>query len=148
MDSRLVNSIDKGIVIDHIKPGLGVKLYHHLGLDNADFTVVVVTNAVSQCRKRKDIIKIQNNIALDYAVIGLIDDKATINIIENGKVVDKKRLSLPERVDNVIFCRNPRCITSAERDITHTFVLHDEPTATYSCIYCEERVAAPLRDNG
>ncbi len=139
MEKRLVNSIDKGIVIDHIKPGLGIKLYHALGLETAPFTVVIFTNAQSSSGGTKDMIKIQNIIELDYAVIGLIDAGATINIIENGRVVDKKQLTLPQRVDNVIRCKNPRCITSLERDIPHSFTLND-PSGIYSCLYCEDQV--------
>jgi len=136
---RLVNSIDKGIVIDHITPGLGIKLYRYLGLDEAQLTVVVITNAESRRMGRKDIIKIRNIIDLDYTVIGLIDDKATINVIEDGKISEKKKLELPERVIDVIRCKNPRCITSGERDIRHEYVLQNRTTGTYRCLYCEEQ---------
>ncbi|MCL2545827.1 MAG: aspartate carbamoyltransferase regulatory subunit [Oscillospiraceae bacterium] len=141
MDKQFVNPIDKGIVIDHIRQGLGIKLYHHLGLNNVDFTVAIVTNAASNRCGRKDIIKIQNNIALDYAVIGLIDANATVNIIEGGRVVNKERMSLPQKVENAIKCKNPRCVTAAERGVVHTFTLCDEQAGLYRCVYCEERAS-------
>lgn len=140
MDERLVNAIDKGIVIDHITPGLGMKLYNYLNLDEAEFTVVMITNAVSNRMERKDIIKIQNIIDLDFTVIGLIDNKATINIIVDGKVSEKENLELPERVENVIRCKNPRCITSIEREIKHVYHLKNREQGIYSCAYCEDEV--------
>ncbi|MCL2080598.1 MAG: aspartate carbamoyltransferase regulatory subunit [Oscillospiraceae bacterium] len=137
---RLVNSIEKGIVIDHIRAGLGVKLFHFLKLDNADFTVVIISGAESKRMGRKDIIKIQNMIDIDYTVIGLIDHNATISIIEDGEITEKKKLELPRRVENVIVCKNPRCITSTERQIPHVFSLQNAETRTYRCDYCEDHV--------
>ena len=137
MATRLVNAIEKGIVIDHIRAGLGPKLYHYLKLDKADFTVVMITNAVSQRLGRKDIIKIQNIIDLDYRVIGLVDDGATISTIENGAVVEKKNMKLPQSVENVLHCKNPRCVTTIE-NVPHIFRLRDAGKRAYACIYCEE----------
>jgi len=136
----LVNSIEKGIVIDHIRAGLGIKLFHFLKLDNADFTVVIVSGAESKRMGRKDIIKIQNIIDLDYTVIGLIDHNSTISIIENGKIKEKKNMELPQKVENVIICKNPRCITSVEKQIPHIFTLQNAETRTYRCGYCEDHV--------
>lgn len=140
MEERLVNSIDKGIVIDHIRPGVGIKLYNYLKLNEAEFTVVIIANAESKAQGRKDIIKIQNIIDLDYAVIGLIDDKATINIIDNGRVVEKKHLTLPEKVVNVIRCKNPRCIAASESGLKHIYHLKNRDTGIYACAYCEDQV--------
>lgn len=136
----LVNSIKKGIVIDHIRAGLGIKLFHYLKLDNADFTVVIVSGAQSKRMGRKDIIKIQNIIDLDYTVIGLIDHNSTISIIEDGAIIEKKSMELPERVENVIRCKNPRCITSVEKQVPHVFELQNAETRTYRCAYCEDHV--------
>lgn len=137
-NQRLVNSINKGIVIDHIRAGLGIKLFRYLKLDEADITVVMITNAASKRMGRKDMIKIQNIIDLDYTVIGLIDDKATISIIDDGRVVEKKRLELPKTTENVIICKNPRCITAVEKQLSHVFHLLEN--RTYRCAYCEEFV--------
>jgi aspartate carbamoyltransferase regulatory subunit len=139
-DAILVNKIDRGIVIDHIKAGLGMKLYYHLGLDKADFTVAIITNADSTLHGKKDIIKIQNNIDLNYDMIGLIDSSATVNVIEDREVTSKVPLSLPKVVEDVIFCKNPRCITSIEKHIPHIFELHDAAKGTYQCRYCEDIV--------
>ena len=134
---RLVNSIEKGLVIDHIRAGLGVKLYHYLKLDEAGLPVVIVCNVESRRMGRKDIIKIQNSIDLDYTVIGLIDHNSTVSVIENGEITSKKQMTLPERVENVILCKNPRCVTSTEAELPHVFYLRDAATRTYRCAYCE-----------
>ncbi|MCL2084237.1 MAG: aspartate carbamoyltransferase regulatory subunit [Oscillospiraceae bacterium] len=137
---RLVNSIEKGIVIDHIRAGTGVRLFHYLKLDQADFTVVMINNAASLRMGRKDIIKIQNIIDLDYTVIGLIDHNATISVIDGGLIVDKKKLALPQTVRNVIKCKNPRCITASEAQSAHIFHLHDAGARVYRCAYCEDHI--------
>ncbi|GHU93991.1 aspartate carbamoyltransferase regulatory chain [Clostridia bacterium] len=136
---RLVNSIEKGIVIDHIRAGLGIKLYHYLKLNESDFTVVMIANAVSKRMGRKDIIKIQNIIDLNYEVIGLIDHNATISIIEDGNITTKRSLALPRTVENVIRCKNPRCVTAIEQ-VPHIFRLQDAEKCVYRCAYCEEQV--------
>jgi aspartate carbamoyltransferase regulatory subunit len=139
-NQMLVNSIQKGIVIDHIRAGLGIKLFRHLKLDSADFTVVIITNAESKRMGRKDIIKIQNIIDLDYTVIGLIDHNSSISIIEDGIITEKKNMELPQKVENVIICKNPRCITSVEKQAPHIFTLQNAETRTYRCDYCEDHV--------
>jgi aspartate carbamoyltransferase regulatory subunit len=140
MAERLVNSIEKGIVIDHIQSGMGVKLFHYLNLDKADFTVVMIINAVSNRMGRKDMIKIQDIIDLDFTVIGLIDHNATISVIDGGRIIDKKSLELPTSVKNVIFCKNPRCITSTEKQMPHIFRLQNAEERIYRCSYCEDYV--------
>jgi len=137
---RLVNSIQKGLVIDHIRAGLGIRLFHYLKLDEAGFTVVIVCNAESKRMGRKDIIKIENIIDLDYTVIGLIDHNSTVSVIEGGVIIAKKRMTLPERVENVILCKNPRCVTSSEAGLPHVFHLQDAAARTYQCAYCEDLV--------
>ncbi|MBU5427432.1 aspartate carbamoyltransferase regulatory subunit [Tissierella pigra] len=133
-----INSISKGIVIDHIKPGYGIIIFKHLGLDKADFTVALIMNAVSCKQGRKDIIKIENEIDIDLAMLGFIDSNITVNIIENEKIREKINLSLPDKVEGIIECKNPRCITSVERGIVHKFVLLDEKEGTYKCEYCDQ----------
>jgi aspartate carbamoyltransferase regulatory subunit len=133
-----IDSISKGIVIDHIKVGYGFSIFKYLGLDKADFTVALIMNAPSGKLGRKDLIKIENNIDIDLAMLGFIDPNITVNIIENEKIVEKINLSLPEKVEGIIQCKNPRCITSSERDIVHKFVLINEKSGTYKCEYCDQ----------
>ena len=135
-----IEKIRNGIVIDHIKSGLGIRVFNWLGLDKAHYTVAFVVNANSQGMGRKDIIKIENIIDLDYTVIGLIDHNSTISVIENGVITSKKQMTLPHRVENVILCRNPRCVTSAEPALPHVFHLQNAETRTYRCAYCENLV--------
>ncbi|NMB27088.1 MAG: aspartate carbamoyltransferase regulatory subunit [Tissierellia bacterium] len=133
-----IDSISKGIVIDHIKVGYGFSIFKHLELDKADFTVALIMNAPSRKFGRKDLIKIENNIDIDLAMLGFIDPNITVNIIENEKIVEKINLSLPERVEDIIQCKNPRCVTSMERNIAHKFVLIDKKNGTYKCEYCDQ----------
>lgn len=133
-----INSIAKGIVIDHIKPGSGIRIFEYLGLDKADFTVALIMNATSKKLGRKDIIKIENVIDIDLAMLGFIDPNITVNIIENEVITEKINLSLPDKVGGIIECKNPRCITSSERDIVHKFVLIDEDKGIYKCEYCDQ----------
>jgi len=133
-----INSIDNGVIIDHIQVGLGVKLFKYLGLDKADYSVALIMNADSRKSGKKDIIKIENKVDLDYTVLGLIDPNITVGIIEDGELKEKIKLSLPEKVENVIKCKNPRCITSLESYIPHVFHLVDKATAEYRCTHCDE----------
>lgn len=133
-----INAIKKGIVIDHIKAGYGIRIFKYLGLENADFTVALIMNAPSNKLGKKDIIKIENVLDMDYTVLGLIDPNLTINIIENEVIKEKIKLKLPERVEDIIRCKNPRCVTSIERDIKHVFYLVDECNGEYKCQYCDE----------
>jgi len=133
-----ITKIKNGIVIDHIQAGQGLRIFNWLGLANADYTVAFVVNAESAHLGRKDIIKIDNEITIDFAVLGLIDPNITVNIIENEVITEKIRLQLPERVENVLLCRNPRCITATEKYAPHIFHLVDQATGTYRCEYCDE----------
>ncbi len=133
-----IDSIVRGIVIDHIKPGYGFSIFKYLGLDKADFTVALIMNAPSRKYGRKDLIKIENNIDLDLTMLGFIDPNITVNIIEDEKIVEKINLSLPEKVEGIIKCKNPRCVTSTERNIVHRFVLVDEEKGIYKCEYCDQ----------
>lgn len=135
-----INSIKKGIVIDHIHAGLGVKIFDYLGLRDADYTVALIMNAQSKRVGKKDIIKIENVIDLDLSALGFIDPEITVNIIENEKIVEKINLTLPDKVVDVIHCKNPRCITSIERGIRHEFRLVDREKGIYACNYCDHQV--------
>lgn len=137
----IVNSINKGIVIDHITAGTGAKILEYLNIDTKVNTVAFIMNAQSEKHERKDLIKIENVTDIDLTVLGLLDPNATVNVIENGVIVKKVKLSLPERVVNAIRCKNPRCVTSVENGIPHVFRLVDENTREYRCEYCDEIVS-------
>lgn len=133
-----INSIKDGIVIDHIKAGEGIKIFNFLNLHEADFSVALIMNASSEKCGKKDIIKIENKIDLDLKILGVIDPDITIDIIENEKIKEKIKLKLPEKVENVIKCKNPRCVTSIEPSIKHIHYLVDAETKEYSCHYCDD----------
>lgn len=132
-----IDSIKNGIVIDHIAAGKGMELYHLLGLDKLDCSVAIIKNVNSAKMGKKDIIKIDAAIDLDMDILGYVDPDATINIIRDGKRVEKKQISLPQTLTNVIFCKNPRCITTTEQELPHIFKLADREKRIYRCIYCE-----------
>jgi aspartate carbamoyltransferase regulatory subunit len=138
----LVNSIAKGIVIDHVSAGCGIKIINYLGIDKADYTVAFIMNASSKKYGKKDIIKIENVIDVDLAALGLIDPQATVNIIENHVITQKINLKLPEKVVNIIKCKNPRCVTSVERNAPQLFHLVDRENREYRCDYCDDIVDA------
>ena len=133
-----IAEIRNGIVIDHIKAGQGIRVFNWLGLDRTTDTVAFVINASSTRIERKDIIKIDNTIAIDFEVLGLIDPNITISIIKDSVICDKIHLRLPERVENILHCKNPRCITSTELSIPHVFHLENPELRTYRCEYCDE----------
>lgn len=133
-----IDSLENGIVIDHIKAGTALKLYNLLGLDALDCCVAVIKNARSSKYGKKDIIKIDGKTDLNLDILGFIDHNITINVIDQGKIVEKRSPVLPKIVKNVIKCKNPRCITSVEKNIDHIFQLCDDETQRYRCIYCEQ----------
>ena len=137
-----VDSIRDGIVIDHIAAGCGMKLYRLLGLENLEAPVAMITNVVSAKLGRKDIIKVDAAIDVDLDIIGYVDPGATVNIIRNGKLMGKKQIGMPEKLVNVLFCKNPRCITSCEQELDHIFVLTDRAKREYRCMYCETKASS------
>ncbi len=134
-----IDSINNGIVIDHITAGCGMRLYELLGLDSLDVSVAIIKNVASKKMGIKDIIKIDADIPVNFDVIGFVDPDATVNIIKNGVLAEKKSISMPETLTNVIKCKNPRCITSTEQELDHIFRLTDSKAKTYRCIYCETK---------
>ncbi len=132
-----IDSITNGYVIDHITAGRGMKLYDLLGLDNQDCSVAIIKNVLSKKMGKKDIIKIDADIAIDIDVIGYVDPGITVNIIKNCELVEKRTIELPQMLTNVIKCKNPRCITSTEQELNHVFKLTDKDNGVYRCIYCE-----------
>ena len=141
-----VDTIKNGVVIDHIRAGAGMQIFSWLGLDKADYSVALIMNVASNQMGRKDIIKIDNNINIDFSVLGFIDPNITINIIMDERIAKKITLKLPEKVENVIKCKNPRCITSTESYIPHIFRLSDRKRAEYHCEYCDELYRAGVGD--
>ena len=135
----IVGQIKDGIVLDHITAGNGMNIYNVLKLGELDCTVALIKNADSPKMGKKDIIKIGTLLDLDLDVLGYLDPGITVNIVRNGTVAERRKLELPERVVGVIKCKNPRCITSVEREIVHEFKLTDRAKKVYRCIYCEAK---------
>ena len=135
----LIDSIQNGIVIDHITAGKAMELYQILGLDKLACTVAILKNVTSGKLGRKDIIKIDGEMELDWDLIGYVDPSITVNIIRNGVRVEKKHLELPKKLVNVIHCKNPRCITSIEQELPQIFKLTNPKARIYRCIYCEAK---------
>ena len=133
-----IERIKNGIVIDHIRAGQGIRIFNWLGLDKANCTVAFVINAASKVQERKDIIKIDSNMPINFNILGLIDPNITVNVIEDLNVVKKIKLQMPDLVENVLKCKNPRCITSTEKYIPHVFHLENPEQRTYRCEYCDD----------
>ena len=134
-----IDSIINGIVIDHIAAGRGMMLYKLLHLDRLDCSVAIIKNVHSNKMGKKDIIKVDAAIDLNTDVIGYVDPDATVNIIRDGKLVEKKAIVLPERLVNVIRCKNPRCISSTDQELPQVFMLTDRENRVYRCRYCETK---------
>lgn len=135
-----VGQLNEGVVLDHIRAGKSMTIYHDLKLDKLDCCVAIIKNARSEKMGRKDIIKVECPIdTLDLDILGFIDHNITVNIIKDGEIVEKKELHLPKEIRNVIKCKNPRCITSVEQELDQIFVLADPKKEVYRCKYCEEK---------
>ncbi len=134
-----IDSIKNGVVLDHIKAGKSMEIYYHLELDKLDCTVAIIKHVSSKKMGFKDIIKIDSEMQVDLDVLGYIDSDITVNIIKDGVLCEKKKLTLPTQIKDVIKCKNPRCITTTEQDLPHVFKLTDPETKTYRCIYCEAK---------
>ena len=128
-----IDAIHRGIVLDHIKAGRAMDIYRYLHLDELQCPVAIIKNARSEAMGLKDIIKIDDEIDIDLDVVGFVDPGTTVNIIKDGVVVEKKRLELPERLVNVIRCKNPRCITTVEPSLDQVFRLTDRNRRIYRC---------------
>ena len=132
-----IDSIRNGIVIDHIQVGNGMEIYNLLELDKLDCSVAIIKNVNSKKMGRKDIIKIDCLLDMDMNILGYVDSNITINIIQDGELVEKKKVELPKTITNVVYCKNPRCITSVEQELKHIFNLQED--GKYRCIYCESK---------
>ena len=132
-----IDSIQNGVVLDHIQAGKSMEIYQYLNLDKLDCSVAIIKNVRSGQMGKKDIIKIDSPVNVDLDVLGYIDPNITVNIIRNGELVEKKHLELPQKLVNIIRCKNPRCITVAEEQLDSIFLLHDAEKHTYHCAYCD-----------
>lgn len=135
----IIGQIKDGIVLDHITAGKGMEIYNILGLSKLNCTVAMIEKAESPKMGKKDIIKIGQVMDINFDVLGYIDPGITVNIIRDGKVAERRQMSLPDRVVGVLKCKNPRCITSTEQELVHEFRLTDRAYKVYRCIYCEQR---------
>lgn len=134
-----IDKIENGIVIDHIKAGQGMELYKILGLDALDCQVALIKNAESKKMGKKDIIKVDRMIDVNLDAIGFVDPEITVNIIKNGVREKVEHIELPEKVVDIIKCKNPRCITTTEQELPHVFKLTDREHRVYRCMYCESK---------
>ena len=134
-----VDSIQNGIVIDHIAAGCGMKIYELLRLNEAEVPVAIMMNVASGKMGRKDIIKIDGEVSLNLDAIGYVDPGATVNVIRDGRLTEKKRIGMPERLENVIRCKNPRCVSTTEQELPQVFLLTDRENKVYRCAWCETR---------
>ena len=132
-----IDSIQNGVVLDHIQAGKSMDIYKYLHLDELDCSVAIIKNVRSGRMGKKDIIKIDSPVEVDLDVLGYIDSNITVNIIRDGKRVEKKHLELPQKLVNIIHCKNPRCITTTESQLDAIFFLSDTDAHTYRCAYCE-----------
>ena len=132
-----IDSIKNGFVIDHITAGLGMKIFTLLKLDELDCSIALIKNVPSKKMGKKDIIKIDADIEVNTDILGYIDPDITVNVIKDGEIVEKKSIALPERLTNVISCKNPRCITTTEQELPQIFNLTDPEKRVYRCLYCE-----------
>lgn len=133
-----VDSIERGVVIDHIKAGKSMEIYQYLNLGSLDCSVAIIKSVKSSKMGKKDIIKIEDVIDADLEALGFIDENITVNIIDKGKIIEKKKLSMPKRIVGILKCKNPRCITATEQELVHEFTLVDEKKKLYRCVYCEQ----------
>lgn len=134
-----IDSIKNGIVIDHITAGKGMKLYKLLKLHELDCAVALINNVGSQKMGKKDIIKIDAEVTLNTEILGFVDPDVTVNIIKDGKNVEKKKIELPQKLTNVLTCKNPRCISTTEQELPQVFTLADKEKRIYRCLYCETK---------
>ena len=132
-----IDGVRTGIVLDHIQAGKSMMIYELLRLDKLNSCVAVIQNASSTKYGKKDIIKIDEEMEIDFDILGYIDNNITVNIVKDGKLLEKKHLELPQTLHNVVKCKNPRCITSIEQEIVQTFKLVDKENKVYRCAYCD-----------
>lgn len=134
-----IGGLQEGVVIDHIKAGGAMKIYNYLQMDKWDTEIAIIKNASSNKMGRKDIIKFEGKPTVDLDMLGVFDPNITFNIIHDNEIVEKRRVRMPDVVENIMVCVNPRCITSIEQELPHKFILSDRENLVYRCVYCEQR---------
>ncbi|MDD6101761.1 MAG: aspartate carbamoyltransferase regulatory subunit [Clostridiales bacterium] len=132
-----IGGLSEGVVIDHIKAGGATQIYNYLQMDKWDTQIAIIKNATSKKMGRKDILKFEGPANVDLDMLGVLDPNITFNIIKNDKIVEKRHVRMPEMVENIIKCHNPRCITSIEQELPHKFKLTDPEKKIYRCVYCD-----------
>ena len=135
----MVRRIKEGTVIDHIDEGKGIQVLDALRIDGKDGSLITIAlNVPSGKSKKKDIIKVENKFLKDDDTnkIAVIAPKATINIIKNYKLIEKRRVSLPNEIDRIFRCSNPDCITNSAEHIESVMNLIDKETMILKCRYC------------
>lgn len=138
-----IDSIQCGMILDHIQAGMGLRIYHDLNLDKLACSVAIIKNVKSEKMGRKDIIKIDDDFTVNFDNLAYIDPNITVSIIRNQTVAEKVALKQPEKVVNIQVCKNPRCITSVEQELDQVFLLTNRETGTYRCQYCEAKAQKP-----
>ena len=138
-NSLNVSSISEGFVLDHIKAGKSMEIYKYLNLDKLDCCIAIIKNADSNKMGKKDIIKIDGDININMDILGYVDPDVTVDIIKDGVLVEKKKIELPKTLKNVLFCKNPRCISATEQELPQIFTLADKENRVYRCLYCETK---------
>ena len=133
-----ISGLNEGYVLDHIKAGDGMDIYTYLGLDKLDTEVALIKNVKSNKMGKKDIIKIEGSYDLDFDMLGVMDPNITLDVIKDGRIIEKRKPNMPEMVEGIIKCKNPRCITTIEQELVHRFRLTDRTKGTYRCVYCEQ----------
>jgi len=135
----LVRRIKEGTVIDHIDEGKGLQVLNALRIDGKDGSLITIAlNVPSGKFKKKDIIKVENKFLKDDDTnkLAVIVPNATINIIKNYKLVEKRRVALPNEVDRIFRCSNPDCITNSTEHIESVMDVIDKEARILKCRYC------------
>ncbi len=136
-----IDAIKNGIVLDHISAGKSMEIYRMLELDKLEAPVAIIQNVPSKKMGKKDILKIDTPMDTDLNLLALISPDITVNVICDGVRVEKRKLTLPHEVKDLLKCKNPRCITTTEQELPHVFRLTNAKEPTYRCIYCEAKAA-------
>ena len=136
-----VSKLKKGIVIDHITAGKGYKIFEQLQLDKLDAVVVLMRNVDSGKMGKKDLIKIETDLQLNFDVLAIIDPGVTVTYITDGEKVKKVKLEVPSEVIDILHCKNPRCITNQEHIENVHYRLVDEEKKLYACEYCDAQTS-------
>ena len=135
----LVRRIKEGTVIDHIDEGKGLQVLNALRIDGKDGSLITIAlNVPSGKFKKKDIIKVENKFLKDDDTnkLAVIAPKATINMIKDYKLVEKRRVALPNEIDRIFRCSNPDCITNSPEHIESVMDVIDKEGRVLKCRYC------------